>query len=42
MNPMTPEIALGSQMMQMLPYLVIACGGLLVMLVDDVFFFMLM
>jgi len=34
MNPMTPEIALGGQMMQMLPYLVIACGGLLVMLVD--------
>ncbi len=34
MSPATPEIALGEQLLRMLPYLVLAAGALLVMLVD--------
>lgn len=34
MSPAIPELALGDQMLYLLPYLVLACGALLVMLVD--------
>ena len=34
MIPATPGIALGDQLMTLLPYLIMACGALLVMLVD--------